>query len=75
MIPVRVASVLDTASCVVQGLIPYGAQILIAMGVAKGLDMQVDSISLLGRLYYQPLLAIAVLAAIFLSGRRTLSRL
>lgn len=73
--PVRVASVLDTASCVVQGLIPYGAQILIAMGVAKGLDMQVDSLSLLGRLYYQPLLAIAVLAAIFLSGRRSLARL
>ena len=68
--PVRVASVLDTASCVVQGLIPYGAQILIAMGVAKGLDMQIDSLSLLGRLYYQPVLAIAVLAAIFLSGRR-----
>jgi len=73
--PVRVASVLDTASCVVQGLIPYGAQVLIAMGVAKGLDMQIDSLSLLGRLYYQPILAIAVIAAIFLSGRRPHSHL
>ena len=59
--PVRVASVLDTASCVVQGLLPYGAQILIAMGVAKGLDIQVDSLSLAKSLYYQPLLALAVL--------------
>ena len=33
--PVRIASVLDTASCIVQGLIPYGAQILIAIGVAN----------------------------------------
>lgn len=58
--PVRIASVLDTASCIVQGLIPYGAQILIAIGVAKGLDMAVDSFSLLKCLYYQPLLAVAV---------------
>ena len=68
--PVRVASVLDTASCVVQGIIPYGAQILIAMGVAKGLDMSVDVVSLLSSLYYQPLLAIAVFVSMLLYGRR-----
>ena len=71
--PVRVASVLDTASCVVQGLIPYGAQILIALGVAKGLDISVDSLDLLKSLYYQPLLALAVLLSIFFGGRRTRS--
>ena len=71
--PVRVASVLDTASCVVQGLIPYGAQILIAMGVAKGLGIQVDSLSLVGSLYYQPLLALAaLLSMIKWRGRRRL---
>ena len=61
--PVRIASVLDTASCVIQGLIPYGAQILIAIGVAKGLGMAIDSFSLISCLYYQPLLAIAVFAS------------
>ena len=71
--PVRIASVLDTASCVVQGLIPYGAQILIALGVAKGLEISVDSLTLLKSLYYQPLLALAVLVAILFSGRRTRS--
>jgi len=70
---VRVASVIDTASCVVQGLIPYGAQILIAMGVAKGLDMTVDSFSLLKCLYYQPLLALMVFAAMIFSDRRSKS--
>ena len=68
--PVRVASVLDTASCVVQGVIPYGAQILIALGVTRGLGMAVDSFSLIKCLYYPPLLALAVLLSMLLSGRR-----
>ena len=68
--PVRVASVLDTASCVVQGLIPYGAQILIAIGVARGLGCMVESLSLLKCLYYQPLLALAVFASMLFSNRR-----
>ena len=62
----RIASILDTISCIVQGIIPYGAQILIAIGVAKGLDMSIDSISLLKCLYYQPLLLLAVIIAIIL---------
>ena len=61
--PVRIASVLDTASCIVQGFIPYGAQILIAIGVAKGLDISVDSLALVKSLYYQPLLALSVLGS------------
>lgn len=61
--PVRMASVLDTASCAVQGLLPYGAQVLIALGVARGLDISVESLSLFRCLYYQPILAIAILAS------------
>ena len=68
---VRIASVLDTASCIVQGLIPYGAQILIAIGVAKGLDLSVDSFGLLKCLYYQPLLALAVFGSMLLGRRKT----
>ena len=72
--PVRIASVLDTCSCVVQGLIPYGAQILIAIGVAKGLDLSIGSFTLIKSLYYQPLLALMVLFSILLprkTGKRT----
>ena len=68
--PVRIASVLDTVSCVVQGVIPYGAQILIAIGVAKGLDVAVDSLALIKCLYYQPLLLVAVLVSILMSRAR-----
>ena len=68
--PVRIASVLDTVSCIVQGVIPYGAQVLIAIGVAKGLDIRVDSLSLLAHLYYQPILALAVAVATVLKRQR-----
>ena len=68
--PTRIASVLDTVSCVVQGLIPYGAQILIAVGIAKGMDFTVSPAALIGRLYYQPILALAVLIAMVFAYRR-----
>ena len=61
--PRRVASILDTASCFVQGLIPYGAQMLIAVGVAKTSGLQVSTLSLLGTQYYQWLMLAAVIIA------------
>ena len=43
----KCASILDTFSCTVQGLIPYGAQLLMAAGLA-----QVNPVSILPYLYY-----------------------
>ena len=63
--PRRIASILDTASCVVQGLIPYGAQILIALGIAKTAGVQVSSFGLIGSLYYPMLLGLALMFSIF----------
>ena len=68
--PVRIASVLDTASCIVQGLIPYGAQILIAIGIAKGLNLTIGTADLISNLYYQPLLAVAVFVSMAFSRKR-----
>lgn len=68
--PIRIASVLDTASCVVQGLIPYGAQILIAIGVARASNAMCGSLELVGCLYYPPLLALAVFGAMICSRRK-----
>lgn len=45
--PRKSASILDTFSCVVQGIIPYGAQLLMAGGLAA-----VSPISIIGYLYY-----------------------
>ena len=60
----RIASILDTGSCVVQGMIPYGAQILIAAGVAQTSNLDVSSLSLVGSLFYPMLLGVCLLGAI-----------
>ena len=66
----RIASILDTGSCIVQGLIPYGAQILIAVGLAKTAGFEVNAIEIISRLYYQALLAAAVAVWIVLPARK-----
>ncbi|WP_028909126.1 Na+/H+ antiporter NhaC family protein [Prevotella sp. AGR2160] len=57
----KVASILDTFSCCVQGLIPYGVQLLLAAGLSKSNPM-----SIITYLYYPAAIGIAALLAIFL---------
>ena len=45
--PRKTASILDTFSCLVQGILPYGAQMLMASGLAG-----VSALSIIGNLYY-----------------------
>ena len=55
------ASILDTFSCIVQGILPYGAQLLMASGLAG-----ISVASIIGYLYYPlALLFFAVAAIIF----------
>ena len=65
----RIASILDTGSCIVQGVIPYGAQILIAVGLAKNAGFEVSGLQIIPHLYYQALLAIAVAVWILIPSR------
>ena len=60
----RIASILDTGSCVVQGLIPYGAQVLMAAGVARTSNLDVSSLNLVGSLFYPMILGVCLVAAI-----------
>ena len=57
--PRQTASLLDTCSCILQGVIPYGAQLLIAAGLSG-----VSSLALIPYLFYPFLLAIFVLISI-----------
>ncbi len=66
---VRLASVVDTASCIVQGFLPYGGQILIALGVGRAAGLVLSPGDVIGALYYPPVLAIAVFAAIAMRPR------
>lgn len=58
--PQRTASLMDISTCITQGIIPYGAQLLIASGIAG-----VSSIQIMPYLFYPYLLLICVLIAIF----------
>lgn len=64
----KTASILDTFSCVVQGIIPYGAQLLIAAGLAS-----ISPISIIGSLYYPFAMGICALLAIVLRYPRKYS--
>ena len=57
----RVASILDTFSCFVQGIIPYGAQLLMASGLAG-----VGAAAIIRYLYYPFALGLVALTAIFI---------
>ena len=57
--PRKSASILDTASCFTQGLLPYGAQVLIAAGLSE-----VNPIAIIPNLYYPMLIGVALLLAI-----------
>ena len=59
--PRRAASILDTFSCVVQGIIPYGAQLLMAGGLAS-----LAPTSIMPFLFYPYILAFAMLMSIAL---------
>lgn len=59
--PRKTASILDTFSCLIQGILPYGAQMLMASGLAG-----VSALSIIGHLYYPFALGImACLAILF----------
>ena len=58
--PRQTASLLDTCSCIAQGIIPYGAQLLVAAGIAG-----VTSVSLIPFLIYPFVLAVFVVLSIW----------
>ena len=59
--PRKSASILDTFSCIVQGILPYGAQLLMASGLAG-----ISVASIIGCLYYPLALLVFALLAIWL---------
>ncbi|MBD5769666.1 Na+/H+ antiporter NhaC family protein [Marinomonas colpomeniae] len=64
--PKRSASLLDIFSCVVQGVLPYGAQILLASSLAE-----VSPLALVGYVQYSWLLGLAALFSIIFSWPKT----
>lgn len=63
--PRRSASLLDTTSCAVQGLLPYGAQLLMASSLAG-----ISALSIIPYLYYPMLIGLITLLSIIALGRK-----
>ena len=64
--PQRAACILDTFSCIFQGIIPYGAQLLVAIAAVTDMGYTISAFEIMGYLYYPYLLFVSCMAAIFL---------
>ena len=62
--PRKVASILDTFSCLIQGIIPYGAQMLLASGLAG-----ISTMSISSYLYYPIIMGLCAILAILIRSR------
>ena len=63
--PKNAASILDTFSCIFQGVIPYGAQMLVAISAATELGCEISAFDIMPNLYYPYILFISSLIFIF----------
>ena len=68
--PRKAASILDTFSCIFQGIIPYGAQMLVAIAAAHELGYQVSAFEIIPNLFYPFLLAVSSFFFIAIDGKR-----
>lgn len=68
--PKESASLLDTFSCVFQGVIPYGAQMLVAVSTAVSLGADINAFAILQMLFYPYMLALTSIVYILITGRK-----
>ncbi len=63
--PKKTASILDTFSCVMQGIIPYGAQMLVAISAVTTLGFEISAFDIIPNLFYPFILLLSSLVFIF----------
>jgi Na+/H+ antiporter NhaC len=64
--PRKTASILDTFSCIFQGVLPYGAQILVALSVVNTLGYELTAFQIIRNLFYPMMLLLSSLVFIFI---------
>lgn len=64
--PRRTASLLDVFSCVFQGIIPYGAQLLSASSLATAYGVAISTVEIIPNIWYCWILAVVAIASIFI---------
>ncbi|MBR3795188.1 MAG: Na+/H+ antiporter NhaC family protein [Clostridia bacterium] len=63
--PKKAACILDSFSCVFQGVIPYGAQMLVAISAATEMGAAVSAFEIMPNLLYPYLLLVSLLVSIY----------
>ncbi|MBQ0145529.1 MAG: Na+/H+ antiporter NhaC family protein, partial [Lachnospiraceae bacterium] len=66
----KTASILDTFSCVFQGIIPYGAQMLVAVSAVNEMNGEISAFQIMPYLFYPFILLISSLVFIFIIDRK-----
>ncbi len=61
----KTASILDTFSCIFQGFLPYGAQVLVAISAVNTLGGEISAFDIIKNLFYPMLLLLSSLVFIF----------
>ena len=67
--PRKTASILDTFSCIFQGVIPYGAQMLVAISAVNELGGEISAFQIMPKLYYPMFLLLASIVTILKSDK------
>lgn len=68
--PRKAASILDTFSCIFQGIIPYGAQMLVAVSTVIELGVEISAFQIIPNLFYPYMLLISTLLFIFVIPKK-----
>ena len=69
--PRKTASILDTFSAVSQGIIPYGAQMLVAISAVHELGGEISAFQIIPKLFYPGMLFVSSLIFIFVIPQKT----
>ena len=67
--PKKTASLLDTFSCIFQGIIPYGAQMLVAIAAVGELGDSISAFQIIPKLFYPMFLLLTSLVTIIRSDK------
>lgn len=68
--PRKTASILDTFSCIFQGILPYGAQMLVALSAVSTMGFHISAFEVIANLFYPMMLLLSSLVFMFIIPER-----
>ena len=66
----KTASLLDTFSCIFQGILPYGAQMLVALSAVSTMGLELGAFEVISHMFYPMMLLVSSLVFMFFIPER-----